>query len=552
MSSYNWVLADGSIQSADNDRAYYELSEEQLESILTSNLSQFNNQVTLNRIEENIYLATISKLNDENEDVVICVKHITPGGRSNYYPDEFRIQQQARIWRTAVEQADERNCKGILLGIYKTSDIEEPIFCAFKLKAVDGDSSKSKQIKNEVISKAIINGFNQTKSKNEYICAFRKEFLFFYLKNSEWIHESTIDNLTSHTTDEHSISDDIEEMKQKGPSKPGINRIYFGAPGTGKSYGIKKFIQENGIENYSEKTASPNVFRITLHPEFGYNDFIGQVMPVVKRTEGTEGSSTIEYEFTPQMFTKALAKAFQVRASGEPVFLILEEMSRANVASVFGDLFQLLDRDTDGISEYKIDNSLIASIIFGEKYSDEKIYLPENIYIIGTVNTSDQNVYVMDTAFKRRFEFEYLATTEIAKKDGIALNDFQFKLINSNEDALEFTWLTLMRKLNEFIVKSEENGGLGLTEDKQLGQFFIKFRVPTDQDTEAEILSTIEEYNKNQISGKLLQYLWNDIEGAAYSTNKLFAEEVNSFGQLYSLAKQGKNFFSQEFLNLLS
>lgn len=553
MSNYDWILPDGSIESSDKNRSYYELKEDQLEEILSDKLNIYNNVVTLNKIEDNLYLATINNIHADNVEVVICVKGITPGGRS-HLTDEFRIQQKPVIWRNALAQAEERNCKGILLGIYKTEDLEEPIFCAFKLRSSEGDSPKSKQIRNIVISKAIIDGFNQMKSKNEYICAFRKEFLFFYLQNSEWLHDSIIEELNSHTNNIPDVSNDIEEKKQKGPARPGINRIYFGAPGTGKSYGIKKFIQENGIESYSDKIAHPNVFRITLHPEFGYNDFIGQVMPVIKRIEGSGNSSTIEYEFTPQMFTKALAKAFQVRANGEPVFLILEEMSRANVASVFGDLFQLLDRDTDGISEYKIDNSLIASVVFGENNSDEKIYLPENIYIIGTVNTSDQNVYVMDTAFKRRFEFEYLATTEIALHNGLALNDFHFKLSNTDGNELNFTWINLMDKLNKFIVMSEEKGGLGLPEDKQLGQFFIKFKTPMalDQDADDEALSKINDYNRNQITGKLLQYLWNDIEEAAYSTNKLFTEEVNSFGQLYSLAKQGKNFFSQEFLNLLS
>lgn len=92
-------------------------------------------------------------------------------------------------------------------------------------------------------------------------------------------------------------------------NQSGVNRIYFGAPGTGKSYGIKEFIQENGIEDYDERSSHPNVFRTTLHPEYGYHDFVGQVMPAVKKDEES-GSSVIEYKFTPQIFTKALERAF--------------------------------------------------------------------------------------------------------------------------------------------------------------------------------------------------------------------------------------------------
>lgn len=327
----------------------------------------------------------------------------------------------------------------------------------------------------------------------------------------------------------------------------GINRIYFGAPGTGKSYGIKKFIRENGIPDYDDKMDHPNVFRTSLHPEFGYSDFIGQVMPVVKKTDVIEEAS-ITYEFTPQVFTKALKRAFEYEViNQEPVFLVLEEMSRSNVAAVFGDLFQLLDRDENGESEYRIDNSLISSHIFG-KYTTNKIYIPKNFYILGTVNTSDQNVYVMDTAFKRRFEFNYLETSELAKDSkGNYLNDYKFILKNSLGQNIELTWIMLLQELNSFITTEEEKGGLGLPEDKQLGQFFIKFKDANPDLTDEEI-QKIEIYNYNQITGKLLQYLWSDVQEASYSNNRLFSEDVRNFGEIYRRAKLHMNFFSQNFI----
>lgn len=557
MPNYLWVHGNGEIKEGDYDQNYYKLSQEELREILTESMSQFYNQANVIAKEQEIFLGEYINTNaNSSKKVAICVKGVTPGGRPDRYPDEFRIQQKPSYWDTTLKIAQDEQVLGILLGIYRTKDVEEPIFCAWKLQSAGKvtDSPLSKQIRNTTISKAITTGFAQSKTKNEFVCAFRKEFLFFYLENAVWLHDldlTTIHDQYLDNEDHDPLEEELQPtntnmnnlLQRRPTTSHGINRIYFGAPGTGKSYGIKTFIQNNGIEEYDDKISHPNVFRVTLHPEFGYNDFVGQVMPVVKREED---SSTIEYEFTPQIFTKALAKAFKVRSLGEPVFLILEEMSRANVAAVFGDLFQLLDRDEDGVSEYKIDNSLIAAAVFGESHSDEKIFLPENIYILGTVNTSDQNVYVMDTAFKRRFEFEYISTEEL--KQG--KNNFTFNLSENGEN-IQITWLSLVPKLNDFIVKSEEQGGLGLTEDKQIGQFFIKFKEVNAAETNSEVIEDIEKYNFDQITGKLLQYLWNDIESASYSTHKLFKDEISSFGQLYRLAKENQNFFSQEFLQVV-
>lgn len=318
----------------------------------------------------------------------------------------------------------------------------------------------------------------------------------------------------------------------------GINRIYFGAPGTGKSFSIQNFIQKNGLKNYTNKADHPNVFRTTFHPEYSYHDFVGQVMPVVIPVAEGSSETKIEYKFNPQIFTNALNYAIHNKV--EPVFLILEEMSRANVASIFGDIFQLLDRDENGESEYRIDNPIIAREIWGE-HTDKKIYLPKNLYIIGTVNTSDQNVFVMDTAFKRRFEFEYVDANEIAKDEqGEILNNFTFSFTDDEGqlNGLKFEWIDLYITLNQFITNKGEHG-LGLTEDKQIGQFFIKFR------------ANDEGYNYNQFLGKLLSYLWNDVQPISYSNVSIFKDELNNFSSLYKAASNNINVFSKAFLEQL-
>ena len=148
--------------------------------------------------------------------------------------------------------------------------------------------------------------------------------------------------------------------------------IYFGAPGTGKSY---------AIENLDEirKTSKDRIFRTTFHPEYSYSDFVGQILPVVK-------DGTITYDFQPGVFTEALKLAYSDLS--KPVYLIIEEMSRGNVAAIFGDIFQLLDRNDRFTSRYPIRNSIIASEIIQLDNEDELISLPANFNIFATLNTS--------------------------------------------------------------------------------------------------------------------------------------------------------------------
>ena len=205
-------------------------------------------------------------------------------------------------------------------------------------------------------------------------------------------------------------------------------------------------------------------------------------------------------------------------------------MSRGNIAAIFGDIFQLLDR-VNGFSEYPIDNKLITDYLRKDSninIIEDKIYMPNNLSIIGTVNTSDQNVNVMDTAFKRRFSFEYVSVDPIKDGNNIYLNSFSFKLGES-----EFEWIDLYRALNKFIVEN-----LGLNEDKQIGQFFIKF----DEKNE-------DEDNKLQIKDKLLQYLWEDVQNIAISEETIFDKEIKTFGQLYK-EFEDKNIFSETFMNV--
>ena len=308
----------------------------------------------------------------------------------------------------------------------------------------------------------------------------------------------------------------------------GANIIYYGAPGTGKSHKIDELI----------KKENTNTFRVTLHPEYTYSDFVGQLLPVSKKANDGNDKYTVSYEFVPGIFTIALKEA--INNPDRSVYLILEELSRANVAAVFGDLFQLLDRK-NGISESPIDNPDISKIVYGKANTDQntykKIYIPNNLSILATVNTSDQNVYPMDTAFKRRFEWRYVSTDYGSNSEDFKDNNNPTIDVGNN---IRVTWDNLYKGLNSFIV-----GELGLNEDKQIGPYFIKFEGANGDKAH------------DLVKDKLLQYLWEDINKVANTMSgtgsSLFLgkQTIPSFSELYTRFSDRKQVFSDIFLDKL-
>ena len=203
-----------------------------------------------------------------------------------------------------------------------------------------------------------------------------------------------LDALTEAQTNFTRVSDILEAKKTIAsvlpPStKEPLQIIYYGAPGTGKSYKIKNEILPAAIEP----------IRVTFYPDYYYSDFVGGLRPV-------KSGSGMEYKFTPGPFTEALAKSFT-----EETYLVIEEVNRGNAAAIFGDLFQLLDRKGGG-SIYPITNHDLYQYLVDECHvtglPKDKIILPDTLNIICTMNTADQNVFVLDTAFKRRFRMEYV------------------------------------------------------------------------------------------------------------------------------------------------
>lgn len=307
------------------------------------------------------------------------------------------------------------------------------------------------------------------------------------------------------------------ENKQKDP----LQVIFYGAPGTGKSYSIGSLIKRS-YPGYTEYDDNLYVFRTTIYRDYSYFDFVGNIMPVTK-------AGKVSYEFVPGIFTTALCTALRTQDRNLDVYLILEEMSRGDIASIFGDVFQLLDRNDDGKSMYAINNKSIYDYLIsnGVIKAGHKIIIPSNLHIIGTVNTSDQNVNVIDTAFKRRFDFKYVGVDPI-KVEGESdkyINDFDIDFTGT--DTYKYKWVKLYQAINHVIIND-----LGLTEDKQLGPFFLKNKKD-------------DKLNREQVADKLLHYLWHDVERVSYKNGSLFANGIKSFGQLYSEFKNEKNIFSE-------
>ena len=274
------------------------------------------------------------------------------------------------------------------------------------------------------------------------------------------------------------------------------NRIIFGAPGTGKSYKLNKDIEENQLKDSFE--------RVTFHPNYTFSQFVGTYKPVSRIKEGSD-EKEIRYEFVPGPFLRVLVDSLNDESNGTPHVLIIEEINRANPAVVFGDVFQLLDRDETGKSVYSINISEeIKEYLESQQISIQQLYIPSNMYIWATMNSADQGVYPMDSAFKRRWSFEYIDIDE--NQENIA--EKKIKLKSSKDDYKTYRWNELRIEINKVLKKAKVN------EDKLLGPFFL---------SKTELSKTGEEFD-NIFKSKVLMYLYEDI--LKHKKIDLFVKEI--------------------------
>jgi len=336
-----------------------------------------------------------------------------------------------------------------------------------------------------------------------------------------------------------------EAKKVKLPSNLTLQQIYYGAPGTGKSKTIK------------DLTFGESVIRTTFHPDSDYASFVGTYKPITEEvdlrdcygkkvfdddTKEVVTEERIAYKFIPQAFLEAYVEAWKKLGSSKKQFLIIEEINRGNCAQIFGDLFQLLDRNEYGFSDYpivadkdmqkylekefegwEITNKDEINQLYGEAnmvnliMKGERLVLPSNLYIWATMNTSDQSLFPIDSAFKRRWDWKYVPIREGRDK---ATNAPLNWYINTGDK--QYKWWSFISKVNELI------GSLTNSEDKKLGYFFCKAK---DGEIDADLFVS-----------KVIFYLWNDVFKDYGFDDKDFQDEegkILSFDRFYE-DKNGK------------
>lgn len=248
--------------------------------------------------------------------------------------------------------------------------------------------------------------------------------------------------------------DAVVEISEESRISGGTNILLYGVPGSGKSWTIEHEYCKPGT----------NVERLVFHPDYTNADFVGQILPVVDPVD-----KQVTYEFTPGPFTNILRAAYI--NPHQRYVLIIEEINRGNAPAIFGDVFQLLDRTvspktTEGItypagtSEYGITNGNVAKAVYGDE--THKVRIPSNLSILGTMNTSDQNVFTLDTAFQRRWRMRLIENTFFNVRTSLA----QAEILDTG-----VTWRKFCETVNEIIIGNKAK--MASAEDKRLGVYFV-------------------------------------------------------------------------------
>jgi 5-methylcytosine-specific restriction endonuclease McrBC GTP-binding regulatory subunit McrB len=299
----------------------------------------------------------------------------------------------------------------------------------------------------------------------------------------------------------------------------GENLIIYGTPGCGKSHEL--------ANRLAKEFPKDNRIRVTFHQDYTYTDFVGQILPMVT------DDNKVRYEFIPGPFTLALEKAIECK--GEKVALVIEEINRGNAPSIFGDLFQLLDREAIGTSVYPLTNIQITQYLqrrFPAYYTLNYIKIPANLSLFATMNTGDQNVFTLDTAFKRRWNFEKLSN----KFKGDAHSD---RCIPGMSNV---TWENFVTAINEHMIKE----GAFDSEDKQLGKYFITYTQLVD-------LGENDDVKTRKFAYKVLEYLWNDV--AKFDRERWF--NISKYKTLDSVIEawttgKGKDVFNNDIIFVIT
>ncbi|WP_209121167.1 AAA family ATPase [Alkalihalobacillus sp. BA299] len=382
------------------------------------------------------------------------------------------------------------------------------------------------------IKEAIYNFFEEEQQSAEYLCRFITDYEWWYgsktvdrtdfhvspilhLLGLVNVSQSYVAYIVFYMASNDQLLESALRLQEQefrhNTNTAGENLIVYGAPGTGKS----RYLEDN----------FSNTTRVVFHSEYSYFDFVGSYKPVplykpislnmgvaepmqLYRINGDEfqrGEPVIDYQFVAGPFINVLIKA--VLNPESKYTLLIEEVNRANAPSVFGDIFQLLDRKSDGRSQYKISpnedlKNYLSSIQNVRFIFEEGLFIPGNMNIVATMNSADQGVYVLDSAFKRRWKFKYMAIKE---------SGFSHENSLVRYAGVDYKWRILLTAINNKLKNLDVN------EDRLIGPYFI---------------SPEEIGDTSSFASKLLIYLWDDV--ARYKRTELFSEGIRTYSELVS------------------
>lgn len=379
--------------------------------------------------------------------------------------------------------------------------------------------------------------FRKLLEKGDCLIGFKKKGLYEYYfyglkkKDADSLKDSIKEkfyfngNYTT-TRVSSSILSECEENESANDYKGFVTNskqiIYYGVPGSGKSNAIEELTSE-------PKIASAQKVRVVFHPDYSNADFVGQIMP-------KKVGDSISYDFKAGPFADILKRAYD--EPNKPFYLIVEEINRGNAAAIFGDVFQLLDRDDEGWSKYGITNEEVSKIIHGDELAKKMgfmVKLPPNLSILATMNTSDQNVFTLDNAFQRRWNMVHVKNAFPEDLDESKAKDKA--IINQRDASIEGTSLAWGKFLfgdgdrpgiNSIISSLSYNSGMSSLEDKRLGCWFV--------------INKDGEIAKGDFSNKVLKYLWDD---AFHFDKSVFADGIESFDDLIDAFENGEQLFKE-------
>lgn len=432
--------------------------------------------------------------------------------------DEARQLDEYKMQLGNITPIVENGWITLIMGIYTISEgteSNEYLLSAYNKDRFRFETNPSiRGTRTQGLQMAKILGFHKT----DISYLFRPEFIYYYVQNQESL------NYNPNIAVANSALLNTDTLPQSRQI------IYYGAPGTGKSHKIKEQL---------EGVLKENIFRITFHPDSDYSTFVGAYKPsrgkkplyglngglTVRLNDGEDLSEeTITYKFIPQAFLCAYMQAY--KNPDENVYLIIEEINRGNCAQIFGDLFQLLDRDESGVSEYTIKADADLRSFLEDKFGEDsdaikdgELCLPSNLYIYATMNTSDQSLFPIDSAFKRRWDWEY---------EPIKYKNTDWSI---NIQDRKYSWVSFQRIINGRIFEANSS------EDKMLGDYFVN---PADG-----------KITEKMLLNKILFYLWNDVckdgEGEIF---KVSDTEDISFSDLHGEGGAEKLIAMMEYLQI--